>query len=899
MLEVAYQRTARALLSELGVDFDIGVRAHEVEERRKRYGSNIFVEDTGKNPLAIFFERFKDILFVILVMAAAVSFALGRAAEAVIIGLALLVDAGLSFLHMWRAEKTMRQLQNFTQPTATALRDGRHVMLPASELVVGDIIELQSGQRVPADVRVLRSEGLRINESVLTGESDDVEKHTHRFMVRLPLADRKNMAYVGTSVAVGSGTGIVVACGTRTEFGKIGQLLKVEVSPPSPLRRKLQRASAYMGAGVVLVTSVIVAVGVAFGERVRDIALTAVTLALSAIPEDLTMILTVVLTVGVGRILRHGGAVRVLESSEGLGAATVICTDKTGTLTEGSMQADELNFMQGTRLQPGYGGQALVKREPAAALACTAMSLASDAHAQGRGVFKSYAGTPTERAALIFVESLGVSQELLKEQWRQRGSIAFHPQWKYRASLHDHPVKPEQYIFAAGAPDILLRQSTHAFNRSFKLRVITASARYSLEREISTMAASGHRLVGVVSRKVHGLNSLNHTDVRDMVFMGVLSIGETLRAEVPAMVQAALDANIGVKIVTGDHPGTAKAVAQKIGVAGSSILTSDEMTLMSDAELEEAAERVSVFARITPLDKQRIIKALQRRGHVVAMTGDGVNDAVALKAADIGVAMGSGKDIAKQAADLILLDDRFGTIVAAIREGRVIRDNLRKVIAFLLSTNSAEVAIFAASLMAGLPLPLLPAQILWVNLVTDGTADVALSLEAAERDVMSRLPEDPRAPIIGMRLLAHIMYVGFCITAGMLLLYWYLWYFADRDLVYIRTMLFSFISVASLLSVWSFRSLRDRIRVSRLSENRWILASLAVSGGLQLAAVYSPILQPVFMTVPLRLFDWVIIVVTAMLCVIVIDLRKYVFNKLWEESRAISGLRERTSLAVI
>ncbi|MDZ4225568.1 MAG: HAD-IC family P-type ATPase, partial [Candidatus Andersenbacteria bacterium] len=585
-----------------------------------------------------------------------------------------------------------------------------------------------------------------------------------------------------------------------------------------------------------------------------------------------TIILTIALTVGVNRILRKGGLVRNMQAGEALGAATVICTDKTGTLTRGDMRAEAFYMPQGEQVtlnQPPRG--------PVQALALIGLALASDAHRARPDALK-YLGSATERSALEFVEKFGFNQQKLREKWRRRDSITFSSVWKYRASLHDHPTNETRTLFVSGAPDVLLARSSQTINDRDEIVGISGKCRQELEAEIKKMAAAGTRILAVALRSNMRKDNITHRDVNNLTFAGVLTITDPIREEVRQAVWETKSAGIAVKLVTGDYEPTARGVAHQLGLGATDeeVLSGEILESLSDQELAEAVGAVNVFARVSPLDKKRIVRALQKQGEVVAMTGDGVNDAVALKTADIGVAMGSGKDVAKDAADLVLLDDNFATIVAAIKEGRVVRDNIRKVIAFLLSTNMAEVAIFIASFLARMPLPLLPAQILWINLVTDGTSDMALALEKQESDVMKRGPERPDAPLIDRELFLRIFWAGLALTAATMGIYWYLWHVMQADLAYVRTMTFTFLAVASLLSTWSYRSLKGSMFKKGLRHNWWLFVSAGFSISLQLAAIYVPALQKFFGTVPLYRNDWLVVLAVAVMTVILIESRKLI-----------------------
>jgi calcium-translocating P-type ATPase len=872
----AYLLPAPEVLRRLRVRADQGLSATEVQRRAARYGTNAILAIKGRSSLFIFVERLTDPLVVVLIIAAIISVVLGEYGDAAIVAGAIVLDALLTFVQVWRTERTLEQLRDHIQPTALVMRGGRAKRIPADALVVGDVIEFRAGERVPADARLIEAKGLLLQEAALTGEADDVAKKTTRLMSRTPLANRTNMVYRGTTIVNGTGRAVVIATGTRTEFGRIMQMLKTETAPPSPLRRKLHKSSLLIGWIIAAAMVLLIAINLWQQAGVTETIRTAMTLAVSAVPEDLTMVLTVALTVGVVRILRRRGVVRQLNSVETLGAATVICADKTGTMTKGEMTATSFDFLQGTVLRGTRSPQDHWQQ-----LALVGLALSSDAHRLNRNE-ATYIGSATERSALAFVEGFGFRQDQLRHSWVQHDALSFSPQWKYRAALHAHPSHEGVMLFVTGAPDVLLEHSSHRLNRQSEPEALTSEQRVEITRKIEERASQGERLMAVAIRRNYPRTDLTHRDIHSLTFVGILSINDPVRLDVRESIVDTQHAGIAVKLITGDHAATARAVARQVGLPATvdTICTGEALAHMNDAELNDAIDHITIFARVTPLDKQRIIRALQTRGHVVAMTGDGVNDAVALKAADIGVAMGSGKDIAKDAADLVLLDNSFVTIVTAIREGRVVRNNIRKVIAFLLSTNAAEVAIFFVSLLAGVPLPLLPAQILWINIVTDGTSDLALSAEPEESNVMRRRPENPHGALYDRRALWHIVFAGLAMTVTTFSLYWYALRITGVSLEYARTLAFVFLSVSSLLSVWSWRSLRESILRRGLWQNKWVPISAAFSFGLQLAAVYLPGFQSFFNTVPLAPRDWGIILVLALVTVAIIDLRKINFLKL-------------------
>lgn len=855
---------------QLQVRPDRGLSRPEVQKRRQKFGLNYIARHKPRSPVLVFLDRFRDPLVIFLIIAGILSLVLHEIADAIIIGVAVFLDAALSFIQVWRTQRTLARLRQHVEQHATVLRDGTIMRILARELTIGDIIEIRAGQKIPADARLINNTGLRVQEAPLTGESQDVSKSTTPLKNRTPLGNRRNMLYLGTTVMNGEGRAIVTAIGTSTEFGKIAQVLKTDRSPVSPLRRKLESAGRWIAFGIIIAVTLISSITLLSGETLAVTARTALTLVVSAIPEDLTIILTIALTVGVIRILRQRGVVRELSSGETLGAATVICADKTGTLTEGTMAACEFHSLSGRTLRaPEPPSLASDK------LAYTSFALASDAHRVAKDS-ADYVGSATERAALAFVERSGLVQSDLRRQWRVRDSLAFDAKWKYRASLHDHPRQPIQTLFVSGAPEIVLERSSHCVTSLGEKVPLTSQLRHHYTQQIIQQASQGQRLIASAARSNLSQTHLTHGDIHNLTFLGILTITDPIRPQVSSSIHQAQAAGVAVKLITGDYSATARAVAKAVGLSASDdvVLDGDILHDIDDRELTRIVDDIVIFTRVEPLDKQRIIRALQKRGHVVAMTGDGVNDAVALNAADIGVAMGSGKDIAKDAAKLILLDDNFTTIVNAIREGRVIRDNVRKVIGFLLSTNAAEVTIFMASQLFGLPLPLLPAQILWINLVTDGTSDIALSLEPQERSVMNRPPEDPRASLISKQLVLQIIIAGVIMTVFTMIIYGYGDY-QRVELAHLRTIIFTFVAVTALLSTWSFRSLWETTWQRGLTQNPWLFASAGFSFILQLAAIYTPALQGFFHTVPLLLNDWLIIIIFALLAALAIDVRKY------------------------
>ena len=803
------------------------------------------------------------------------SFATANFVDGYIILTALAIDTTLSFLQLWRSEHIVQSLKKNLEKFSQVVRGGSLKKIPTKELVPGDIIHLRSGSSVPADARILTAHGLRTQESILTGEASEIVKEVQEISQKTPLGARKNMLYAGTFITGGSGIAVVTATGAKTEFGKIAEFTQTLASPPSPLRKALSKAGFYIGSAIVFSILLLGALQIFSGASLLDTLRTSLTLIVSAIPEDLTMVLTVVLSVGAGRILRAGGVVRGLSSAETLGTTSVLCTDKTGTLTQGNMQAVSFVPARGEAL-----GASVAPESHALTMAYTGLALANDAYAtttNKKTSQKQYFGSATERAALSFVELARFSKANLQKSWKTKANIPFHSAWKYRAVSVSHPTNSSTYIFASGAPEQLLHSSSYAYTASTTPALLTSKTRHAIQQSINSYAKEGKRLLAI-TMKEHTGSTLTSQDVSQLVFLGFLVIEDPVREDATLAIKEMEKSGVHVKLITGDHIATARSVARTVGipVGDDSIYEGETIHSMSDQELSDALPSARIFARVEPLDKQRIVRLLQDRGEIVAMTGDGVNDAVALRAANIGVAMGTGSDVAKDASDLVLANNSLTAIVSAIKEWRVIRDNIVKVITFLLSTNLAEILLFFFSFLFGLPLPLLPAQILWINLVTDGTSDLALSFEKEEGSVLSRKPRAGSGDIFQGKTLFDIFYTGILLTVAVMSLYAYLVYKEHSDLTYIRTMLFTLLSVSSLLSAWSFRTLTTFFLRPRTPFNVLVPISMLFSISLHLLVIYTPSLQRYFSTVALGSKDWTIILSISFVLLLLIDMRKIV-----------------------
>ncbi|MBQ9083014.1 MAG: HAD-IC family P-type ATPase [Clostridia bacterium] len=716
-----HQMTAPDVLQRLGVSAT-GLDDRQAEARRRQYGANKLREEAKRGTIRRFFAQFSDFMVLILLGAAAVSFLTalltgeGDFADPVIILLIVVTDAIIGTVQEGRAEQAIAALQKLSAPVCRVRRNGQTIPLPAEEVTVGDIVELSEGDCVPADGRLLGAAGLQMDEAPLTGESFPVEKDSRRRLSGdAPLSERQNMVFAGTSVASGHGTAVITAVGMETEMGRIAALLAQEAPPQTPLQLRLAKTGKMLGIAAMGICAVIFLLGCLQQVPVTEMFLIAVSLAVAAIPEGLPAVVTIVLALGVRRIAAQKAIVRRLPAVETLGCATVICSDKTGTLTQ--------NKMTVTRLSDGR--QTVVPESAEGRTILTCGVLCSNGESD-----------PTEAAILHAAAAQGLYPQELKEMYPREGEIPFSGEKKYMVTVHRDGNG--RCIVVKGAPEIVLERCS-ARGNSVPLDAFT---RQQLQQEIRHLSGQGLRVLAVARRMVMTLPAETHW-AEDLCFVGLLGLMDPPRPEVRTAVRQCRSAGIRPVMITGDHALTAAAIADTLGIRqdGEQLLTGAELDRMDDAALTRAAAGCAVYARVTPAHKMRIVQALQRGGQVVAMTGDGVNDAPALRAADIGCAMGqSGTEVAKNAADMVLTDDCFSTIVAAVEQGRGIYANIRKAVHFLLSSNIGEITTVLTAFLLRLPSPLLAIQLLWVNLVTDSLPALALGMEPTERDVMAQRP---------------------------------------------------------------------------------------------------------------------------------------------------------------
>ncbi|MDZ7313860.1 MAG: cation-translocating P-type ATPase [candidate division KSB1 bacterium] len=906
-----YQLNATEVLHQLGADANHGLSETEAKRRLAEHGFNELVERGLKSPWQILWEQLTSVMVIILIIATAASVLLRDYEDAAAILVIVMLNALLGFRQEYRAEKAIAALKKLAVPKVKVRRDGHVQEISARELVPGDLVMLEAGNLVPADCRLLESADLRIQEATLTGESEPVEKHARALAeIDLPLGDRRNMAYMGTVVTYGRGHGVVTATGMKTELGNIAEMIQTVPAELTPMQRRLDQLGKIM-AGVALALVVVVFIfGLLRGAELKLMFLTGVSMAVAAVPEGLPAVVTIALALGAQRMLKRRALIRKLPAVETLGSVTVICSDKTGTLTENRMTVTVVDIakhkveitedLRQPKLVPKPDDEQFAKlREvPALALMAAGGTLCNDAYLEIKsdrpGDFH-IVGDPTEGALLMLTARLGISKHELENVFPRVAEMPFDSARKRMTTIHQVPTSKSEiprtlekawnwergigqvpYVaFTKGAVDSLLEITTRAWvdqeivplSKMWRQRIIESNEH---------MAKNGMRVLGVAFRPLpsHAINTrAGETFERDLIFVGMVGMIDPARPEVKDAVLTCKQAGIRPVMITGDHPLTAQYIACDLGIAvDENILTGQDLGRLSVAELESVVEKVSVYARVSPEHKLKIVQALQNRGHIVAMTGDGMNDAPALKKADIGVAMGiTGTDVAKEAADMVLQDDNFATIVAAVEQGRVIYDNIRKFIKYILASNFGEILVMLLAPFLGMPLPLLPLQILWINLVTDGLPGLALSVEPAERDTMRRPPYPPAESIFGRGMGRQIIFGG--LLMGLLSLgvgYWY-WH-ADNTAW--QTMVFTTLTFAQMANVMAIRGERVSLFSLGLWSNQPLLGAVALTILLQLVVVYVPFLQKLFSTTALSINDLAVSLALSALIFFAVEVQK-------------------------
>ena len=852
---------------------DDGLAPEEARRRLDLYGPNRIREAERVRPLRVVLHQFAGALMYVLMGAAVISLAIGHWADAIVISAVLVLNAVIGFFQEYRAEHAIAALMGLVAPRASVRRGGERLDVPSDELVPGDVVWLSSGDIVPADLRLWREWELEIDESLLTGESVPASKSsrsvTHDGL--LPIAERHNMAFMGSSVTSGRGLGVVVATGSHTEMGSIALEIRTVERAPTPLQGRMDRFGRRVSAAIVGLATVTFVIGWARGEEVTSMFLTAVAIAVSAVPEGLPVVMTIVLAVSVRRMARRHAIVRRLPAVETLGSCTVIVTDKTGTLTRNRMSLQEIRTADERCDLWAAGAPVEVPADTPLYWTLVGGVLCNEAEPGPPGSFEEGArGDPTDAALLAAAERAGHPPRALRDAFPTTDVLPFESARQLAASTHG--AAADVRVFVKGAPERVIGMC----ERMSTVAGAVAIDRAALERAADEMAASGLRVLGVATGGEAAAGSLHDARIEGLVFLGLVGLLDPPRPEAAEAVAACLNAGIRVIVATGDHASTAVAVARRVGLDTSEApLAGSHLASLSDEELAQALRTATVFARVSPADKLRIVRLLREAGEIVAVTGDGVNDAPALKAAHVGAAMGAtGSDVAREASEIVLADDCFATISAAAEEGRTAFSNLRKATFFLVSSGVGELLAILGSLALRLPLPLLPAQILWLNLVTNGVEDVALAFEPAEPDAFREPPRDPREGVLSRRLVERLVLSGAVMAVGTLWIFVQEWSADPARLDYARVAALTTLVMFQVVHVGNCRSeLRSAFAQSPLS-NRFLLFGVAGSALLHLAAMYFPPTQQLLRLQPLAPDTWLRIAAVAVSIIAVVELHK-------------------------
>ncbi len=854
-------RNAGAVLASLGTSPDYGLSRDEAREKLGEVGANEIEPQRGHGIFRLFVHQFADVMIALLIVAAIVSGWVGDVIDTIAIVVIVVLNAAVGMIQEYRAQRAIATLRRMSAPTARVLRDGVLRDMPARDVVPGDIVQIEAGDVVPADMRLISAVDLGVDESALTGESVPVSKTDEVVDARDPsLGDRINMVYKSTLVTRGRASGVVIATGRATEIGRIADLLRGARQARTPLQQRLARFSRWIALVVLAICGVVFATGLLQGKPVMLMFLTSLSLAVAAVPEALPAVITLALGLGARQLGEQNALVRRLPAVESLGSVTYICADKTGTLTENRMALAAIYAAGGE-----HRDLPALLPDPLARKIGEIMALCNDVDA------RSMRGDPTELALVEGARAMGFDRESLSASMPRVGELPFEAERRCMVTLHDGPDGPLALI--KGAPERVVEGCVDQLTNQGRVAVTDA-----LLEAADNMAERGYRVLALAFREdFTGTDDIGAGDLeKQWTFAGLVGLIDPPRPGALEAIRECRSAGVVPVMITGDHPATAAAIARELEIADASseALTGGELAAMGEGEFEQRVERIRVYARVDPEQKIRIVRALQDKGHFVAMTGDGVNDAPALKAATIGVAMGQrGTDVAREAAELVLLDDSFATIVAAVHEGRRIFDDIRKFIRYTMTSNSGEIWVLLLAPLMGLPLPLLPLHILWINLVTDGLPGLALSAEPAERDVMRRRPRPPEESIFAHGMAMHILWVGLLIGALTLATQAWTW---SRGQAQWQTMVFTVLVFAQLFHCLGIRSERFSLFSIGLFSNPALVIALLVTVLAQVAVIYLPPLNNVFRTVPLSASQFGACVAIGSIVLVAVELEKLV-----------------------
>jgi Ca2+-transporting ATPase len=832
--------------SKSGLSFD------EAKERLKKYGPNKLPEPKQLSRLTIFLSQFKDPLIIILLAASVACLFFKDRTDFLVIIIAVFLNTLIGYFQEEKAEKAIYQLRKMVEHKAKVIRNNEEHLIPSFELVPGDIILLEAGDIVLADARIIESYNLQTIEAVLTGESKPSNKKIEALPVETPLADQENMVFAGTTVSRGKGRAVVVKTGLKTELGKIASLIKETKKESTPLQKKMGQLAKIIGLIVVSLAFLLFLIGLFTGREFLEILLTSIAVAVAGVPEGLVIAITVCLVIGMQRILKKKALVRKIVAAETLGSVTVICSDKTGTLTKGEMNLFKIiNFNEKDLIYKIF-------------LLCHSLIVKKEKEEL------KIIGDETEKALFLSALENGLDYKKIYQNYQKIDEIPFDSERMWMATLHEEQEsksknQKSKIIFVKGAPEKIIKMSK-----------LDDEKIKEIESKYLEFAKQGLRVLAMAYKKIEE-NKIQNSDLQDLTFAGLVVLKDPLRKEAKETIKECQLAGIRPIVVTGDHKLTAKNIAQELGLKSEEILEGKELDKMNDLELSKKIKEIDVFARVEPKHKIRIVDLLQKNGEVVAMTGDGVNDAPAIKSADIGIALGSGTDVTKETADLVLLDNNFKTIVEAVKEGRGIFDNIKKIVLYLMASSFTEIILVGLSLFWGLPLSILPAQILWVNIIEDSFPALALTYEKASKEVIKEKPRDLKVPILDKEMKFLIFGIGIITDLILFGLFLYLWG-KTKDLTYIRTMIFVGLGIDSLFYVFACKNLKKNIWQYNPFDNKFLNLSVAFGFFMFFVALYLPFFQKILKTVPLNFSSWLILISLGLINLTLIELGKLIFK---------------------
>ena len=845
-----------------------GLSKQEAEKRLKKYGFNKIPEKKSFSRIKIFFDQLKSPLVYILFIAGMITFALEEYSDSIIIFIAVFLNTIIGYFQEAKANNALSQLKKILQANTIVFRDGQEKKILQKEIVPGDIVFLRAGNKVPADVRIVESHNLEINESSLTGEWLASDKNKEVSAKGITLADRHNIAYMGTVVESGWGKAIVIRTGVKTEIGKIAETVQRTEEEKTPYQKKLSRFSKIIGTIIVAISVVIFIEGIITGEKFVEIFTLSVAISVAAIPEGLPVAMTAVLALGMQRILKRRGLVRKMASAETLGSTSIILTDKTGTLTEAKMKVAGI-FTE-------TDGKASDIKALKIAMLCNESFVENFEEPTKKWVIH---GRPTEKALFLAGIQAGLSKKKLEKEQPSIDQFLFDPDYQYAASLHKLNSR-RNILYLVGSPEKILLMSSFLDVDGKKKKMLLSDIK-RLKSKYEKLTKNGFRVISIAYRKNNEEKIDNNKEekLKEMVYVGFFALHDPIRKRTKEVLDICRKAGMKPIVVTGDHMLTAKAVAEKLGFKTNkeNIIEGSDLNKLSDKEFKRRLKNIQVYSRVEPIQKLKIVQAWQEAGNIVAMTGDGINDTPALKQADIGVALGSGTDVAKEVSDLVLLTDNFNVIEAAIEEGRSIVDNIRKIITYLLSDSFTEVILISVSLMFGWPLPVLAGQILWVNLIEDGPLSISLAFEKKEKDIMKRKPSDYNLFLLNKEMKVLILIIGIITDILLLGLFFFLLKYSEYEITHIRSIVFAALTVDSLFYIFSCKSLRRNLWHINIFSNKFLIYAWFSGIVMLLFALYIPFLQRLLKTSGLGLFDWGLVLGLGLLNIILIEFTKWLF----------------------